>query len=255
MNIIIINNNHNNNNTFSNKPAAPPPSSLRFLLNQGLSLAEAKDIKEKCGKFSTTLQSNTAPVRYNRCNKGYHQKCKTGPKATFCNINWNCNKFAKILQQSSSANITQLPAFTNVIPSQQLPAQSSGKLTIIRCNANGICPKLIKPRDSSINLDTDIVAIQESKLQKADKTSAIESYTTMCKDWNNILGGCLLFFVRNNVIFEKLHSLEKAGMKILSIWVRKSKSLRVEVYNIYVLNTTTQQTLFDPTLSIHPLIP
>ena len=89
-----------------NKPAAPPPSSLRFLLNQGLSLAEAEDIKEKCGKFSTTLRSNTVPVRYNRCNKGYHQKRRTGPKASFCNINWNCNKFAKILHQSSSANIT-----------------------------------------------------------------------------------------------------------------------------------------------------
>ena len=47
------------------------------------------------------------PVRCNRCNKGYHQKCSTGHKASSRDINWNYNKWAKILQQSSSDNITQ----------------------------------------------------------------------------------------------------------------------------------------------------
>ena len=38
------------------QPASQPPPSLRSLLNQGLSLAEANDIKEKCGKCSVTLR-------------------------------------------------------------------------------------------------------------------------------------------------------------------------------------------------------
>ena len=103
-------------------------------------------------------------------------------------------------------------------------------------------------RNRLINLDVDIVAIKESKLQKAYKTPSIEGYATIRKDRNSILGGGLLFFVRNDVIFEKLHTFEQAGMKILSVRVRTSKSLWIEVYNIYLPNTTTQQTHFDPNL-------
>ena len=72
-----------------------------------------------------------------------------------------------------------------------------------------------------------------------NKTPSIEGYATIRKDRNNILGGGLLLFVRNDVIFEKLPSLEKADMEILSIRVRTSKLLCLEVYNIYIPNTTT----------------
>ena len=102
-----------------------------------------KDVKEKCGKCSGTLWSNTVPVRCNRCNKGYHPKCSTGPKASSHDINWNCNKFTKILQKFSSVNIIQPSAPTSTTPSQQLPAQSRDKLTIIQWKNNGIHPKLL----------------------------------------------------------------------------------------------------------------
>ena len=108
-----------------------------------------------------TLQSNTVLVRWNCCNKGYHQKCSTGPKASHQDINWNCDKCAKILLQSSSAKITQPPAPTNITPSQQLPTQSRNKLTIIQWNADGIRPNLLELRDKLINLDIDIVSIQD----------------------------------------------------------------------------------------------
>ena len=85
-----------------------------------------------------------------------------------------------------------------------------------------------------------------------NKTPSIEGYATIRKDRNNILGGGLLLFVRNDVIFEKLPSLEKAGMESLSIRVRTSKLLWLEVYNIYIPNTTTQQTHFDPNLTNPP---
>ena len=76
-------------------------------------------------------------------------------------------------------------------------------------NANGICPKLLELCDKIINSVSDIVATPESKLRKADKTPSIEGYSTIHKDWNNILGSGLLFFIYNGMIFEKLQSLKK----------------------------------------------
>ena len=154
----------------------------------------------------------------------------------------------KILQQSHSANIIPLSASTNTIPSQQLAAQLGDKPSTKQWNANGIHPKLLELHDILINSDINIVGIQGSKLHKADKTPLIECYSTIRKDRNNILGGGLPFFVRKNVIFKKIHSFEQTGMKILSVRVRTSKSLWIKVYNIYLQNTTTQQTRFDPNL-------
>ena len=96
------------------QPAAPPPLSLKSLPNQGLSLAEAKDIKEKYGKCSATLRSNTGPVRCNRCSAGLHRKYSTGPKASSHDINWNCDNCVKILQQSNSASTSTIPSFSIV---------------------------------------------------------------------------------------------------------------------------------------------
>ena len=55
-------------------PPRPTPPSLKSLLDQGLSLADAKISKEKCAKCFTALRSNTVPVRCSVCLKGFHQK-------------------------------------------------------------------------------------------------------------------------------------------------------------------------------------
>ena len=52
-----------------NSPPRPIPPSLKSLLNQGLSLADAKNSKEKCAKCSAALCSNTVPVRYSVCSR------------------------------------------------------------------------------------------------------------------------------------------------------------------------------------------
>ena len=65
-----------------NSPPCPTPPSLKSLLNQGLSLADAKNPKEKCAKCSAALCSNYVPVRCSGCSKGFHQKCSTCPKAS-----------------------------------------------------------------------------------------------------------------------------------------------------------------------------
>ena len=49
-------------------------------------------------------------------------------------------------------------------------------------------------------------------------------------------------------MFEKLHSFEKAGMEILSIHLKATKSSWLDLYNVYLPNTSTQHNLFDPSL-------
>lgn len=87
-----------------------------------------------------------------------------------------------------------------------------------------------------------------TKLWKADKTSFVEDYTTSWKDCNNILGGEILLFVQTNNIFEKPHPFEEAGMKIFLICFKTTKSTWLELYNVYLPNTTTHQNSFNPSL-------
>ena len=51
-----------------------------------------------------------------------------------------------------------------------------------------------------------------------------------------------------SAIFEKLHSLKKAGMEILSIWLKATKSTWLKHCNVYLSSTLTQHNLFDPSL-------
>ena len=85
-------------------------------------------------------------------------------------------------------------------------------------------------------------------MRKNDKTPSIEGYATIRKDQKNILGGGPLLFIRTDIVFEKQHSFEKAGMEILSIRIKATKSTWLELYNVYLLNTSTQHTSFDPSL-------
>ena len=56
------------------------------LLSRGLSLADAKNSKENCGKCSAALRSDTVPVRCSVCSKEFHQKCSTGQKLQLVTI-------------------------------------------------------------------------------------------------------------------------------------------------------------------------
>ena len=76
--------------------AHPTLPSLNSLLNQGMSPADAKSSKEKCAKFFAALRSNIVPVRCNACNKGFYQKCSTGPKASTRDDQWKCEKCTKL---------------------------------------------------------------------------------------------------------------------------------------------------------------
>ena len=82
---------------------------------------------------------------------------------------------------SESTN-RQLSGFTNSLPSQPVPTTSQNKLKIYQWNSDGIRPKFIELRDHLLNSDIDVLAVQESKLRKTDKTPSIEGYATIRKD-------------------------------------------------------------------------
>ena len=111
-----------------NLPPRSTPPSLTSLLNQGLSVADAKNSKEKCGKCSAALRSNTVPVRCSICSKGFHQKCRTGPKATTRDNLWKCAKDTNLNASESTNRV--LPGPTDSLPSQPVPSTWRNKLKI-----------------------------------------------------------------------------------------------------------------------------
>ena len=200
-------------------------------------------------KCSAALPSNTVQLRCSVCTKRFHQKCGTRPNASTRDSQWKCET-CTILQQIRTSESTncQLPGIINSSPSQPLPITFQNKLNIYHWNADGIRPKFRELRDRLINSDIDILAVQQSKLRKTDKTPFIEGYTTIRKDRNNILGGGFLIFIQNSIVFEKLHSIGKAGMEVLSICLKANKSTWLELYNVYLTNTSTQHNSFDLSL-------
>ena len=115
----------------NNSPPRPTPPSLTSLLNQGLSLADAKNSKEMCAKCSAALRSNTVLVRCSVCYKRFHQKCSTGSKASTRDNLWKCGKFTNIQENCTSESTNRvLPGPTNPLPSQPVPTTSQNKLTI-----------------------------------------------------------------------------------------------------------------------------
>ena len=113
-----------------------------------MSLADAKNSKEKCPKCSAALRSHIVPVRYNECQNGFHQKCSTGPKASTRDNQWKCEKCTKLQQNRLTASTNcQLPGPTNSTPSQPLPIAFQNKLKIHQWNADGIHAKFVEFRD------------------------------------------------------------------------------------------------------------
>ena len=180
-------------------------------------------------------------MRCSVCSKGFHQKCSTGQKASTCDNFGKCGKCTNIQQNRTSESTNRVvPGSTNSLPSQPVPTTSRSKLKIYQWNADRIRPKFIELRDRLLNSDINVLAVQESNhRQKTDKTPSIEGYATIRKDRNNILGGGLLLFIRKDVVFEKLDSFEKAGMEILSIRIKATKSFWLDLYNVCLPNTST----------------
>ena len=184
-------------------------------------------------------------MRCNACNNCFHQKCSTVPKAS-TRDQWKCNECNKLQQNRLDASTNyQLSTSTTSTPSQPQPVTFWKRLKIYKWNAEGIRPKFLKLCNLLINSDIDVLAIQESKLRKADKTLFIEGYATVQKYLNKILEGGTLFFIQTDVVSEKLLPRKKASTKNLSICQKTNKSTWLERYNIYLLNNSTQHNFFD----------
>ena len=115
----------------TNSPPRPTPPSLTSLLNQGLSLADAKNLKEKYVNCSAALRSNFVPLRCSVCSKGFHQKCSIRPKASTRKNFWNCKKSSNIQQNCTSDFTNRVPPdSSNSLPFQPVPSTLRNKLKI-----------------------------------------------------------------------------------------------------------------------------
>ena len=151
----------------------PHTSVIKLTLESRYVSSWRKKLK-KTAKCFAALRSNTVPVRRKISRKGFHQKCSTSPKASNHDDQWKCEKCTKLQQNRLVAPTNcQLPGPTISTPSQPLPVAFWNKFKIYQGNADGICPKFIELRDQLINSNIDILPVQESKLQKTDKTSFI----------------------------------------------------------------------------------
>ena len=103
-------------------------------------------------------------------------------------------------------------------------------------------------QDTAITCSDHNCNAQCQQLQKADKTPFIDGCATVQKDRNNIHRGGLLLVIWTRITFEKLLSFEQAGMEILSICLRKTKSTWIEHCNVYLPSTSTQHNSFNPSL-------
>ena len=159
-------------------------------------------------------------------------------ESLYCDNLWKCGKCTNIQPNCMSEPTSRSP--TNSLPSQPVPSTTRNKLKTYQWNADGIRPKLLEVRDRLLNSDINILAVQESKLRKTDKTPSIEGYATIRKDRHNILGGGLLLFIRTDIVFEKQHSFEKACMEIQSIRIKVTRYLGListtSIYQILRLN-------------------
>ena len=138
-------------------------------------------------------------------------------------------KSAPTFNRTISLNLQifcSLDLLTHFLPNLYLLLTLQNKLKIYQwiIHADSIRPKFIELCDHFLSPDIDVLAVQESKLQKTDKTPSIEGYATIRKNRNNILGGNLLLFIWMDIVFEKLQSFKRAGKEILSIHIKATKS-------------------------------
>ena len=164
-----------------------------------MTFAEANQARERCGKCSKILRSNTAPIRCKLCAKGFHQKCSTGPHSSDRDEDWKCPNCAAKQNAQREAPAKD----KNRIISQPVPSTSRQKLTILQWNADGIRTKFPEVQDRLINSDIDICAVQESKLRKNNKTPITEGFATLRKDRKVLNGGGLLLYIRSDLTFKK----------------------------------------------------
>ena len=127
-----------------NSPPRPTPQSLKSLLNQDLSLADAKSSKEKCAKSLLLYVLTLSQWGAVYAPRDSMRNAALDRKLTRDN-HWKCKKCTNIQQNRTSESINrQLPGSTNSSPSKPVPTTSWNKLKIYQWNADGIRPKFIE---------------------------------------------------------------------------------------------------------------
>lgn len=106
-------------------------------------------------------------------------------------------------------------------------------LRILQWNADGLYTKMGELKERLSQQDVDVALIQEAKLRKTDRTPRIPGYTTIREDRVGGPGGGLVTFIKENVPYQRLPSVQKDGTEIQKIRIRLSRNKWMTVANVY----------------------
>ena len=134
--------------------------------------------------------------------------------------------------------------------------KTSRPLTIMQWNADGIRNKLDKLKQRLVNSNIDILAVQESKLLGPDSSSSLDptleipGYKPKRQDRVGAVnrGEGLLFYIKEDVRFQELSSVEENELEVHTIRVQLRRKDWVRISNVYLPSSSTQKAHFDPAL-------
>ena len=82
-----------------------------------------------------------------------------------------------------------------------------------------------------------------------NRQNPIHRRLSYCPKGSKQHGDGFLILIQTDIVFEKLHSSEKAGMDILSIRLKTTKPTWLELCNVYLPNSSTQRNSIDRSLN------
>ncbi len=225
------------------------PPSMEELRATGITFEEAQQQRERCAKCHFVLRCNARPIRCNVCQTGFHSKCSIGARWTSREAaEFRCTKCdaKEKIRLANQEMVESIPSCPGKTVSQPTARAARPQFKIVQWNADGIRAKMFELRERLLHSDIDVCAIQESKLRKADKTPTIEGYSSLRADRKLLNGGGLLLFIKKDLIYEPLMATERAGQEVQTVRIKADKNDWITLVNVYLPNTETQTTRFDP---------
>ena len=83
--------------------------------------------------------------------------------------------------------------------------------------------------------------VQETKLRPTHRTPTMQGYGTVRSDRKGSIGGGLIIYIKNTLVFEKVQESNKEGTESITIRVKSARRKWINITNVYIppANTTS----------------
>ena len=117
--------------------------------------------------------------------------------------------------------------------SKQMKSSEKKCLRLLQWNADGIKTKVGELEMRLKERDIDLAMIQESKLEKGQRTPHIKGYIAIREDRQGTRGGGLLNYVRDSLVYEIVDRRTKTATESLTIRIRMTRKKWITATNVY----------------------